>query len=131
MFNIDHIAISVENLEETIKFYNNFGFELYKEYHDDSVDIIMLKFNNIYLEIFHYNDSSPLPEHATDLLKDLKTIGTKHFGLNVKDIYETKKWIENRQLTDCEIEIHQGRLGRAYFFIKDPNGILIEIIEEK
>ena len=33
MFNIDHISISAEQLEETLKFYNNFGFKVYKEYH--------------------------------------------------------------------------------------------------
>lgn len=86
MFNIDHISISVEHLEETIKFYNAFGFEIYKEYHDDSVNIIMLKFDNIFLEIFHYNNNNPLPEHAQELERDLKTVGTKHFGLNVRDI---------------------------------------------
>lgn len=52
MFNIDHIAISAENLEKTIEFYNRFGFEMYKDYHDDSVDIIMLKLNDIFLEFF-------------------------------------------------------------------------------
>ena len=131
MFNIDHIAISAENLEKTIEFYNRFGFEMYKDYHDDSVDIIMLKLNDIFLEIFHYKDSSPLPEHATDLIKDLKTIGTKHFGLRVKDINKAKQWVEDNKLSDNEIDIHQGRLGRSYFFIKDPNGILIEIIKER
>lgn len=131
MFNIDHISISVEHLQETLKFYNNFGFEIYKEYHDDSVDIIMLKLDNIFLEIFHYNNCNSLPEHAQELEKDLKTIGTKHFGLNVKNINEAKKWVEDNNLNNDEIEIHQGRLGRPYFFIKDPNGILVEIIEEK
>lgn len=130
MFNFDHISISVEYLEETIKFYSIFGFKVHKEYHDDSVDIVMLKCDKIFLEIFHYNDYNPLPEHAYELEKDLKTVGTKHFGLNVKDIEETKQWVESNNLNDGEIEIHQGRLGRQYFFIKDPNGILLEIIEE-
>ena len=131
MFNIDHISISSEHLEETINFYKKFGFESYKEYNDNSVDIVMLYLNNMYLEIFHYADNNPLPEHSKDLAIDLKTIGTKHFGLRVKDINEAKKWVEDNKLFDDEIIVRQGRLGRPYFFIKDPNGILIEIIEEK
>ena len=131
MFKMEHVAISAEYLEETLNFYHNFGFEIYKEYHDDSVDIIILKLDNIFLEVFHYDDSHPLPEHATDLTKDLKTIGTKHFGLSVKNINEAKRWIEDKNLNNTEIEIHPGRLGRPYFFIEDPNGILVEIIEEK
>ena len=130
MFNIDHISISVEHLEETIQFYNNFGFELFKEYHDNLVDIILLKLGNIILEIFHYNSNNPLPDHAQDLENDLKTIGTKHFGLSVKDINKAKQWVEINKLSNNKIDIHQGRLGRPYFFLKDPNGILVEIIEE-
>ena len=48
MFNIDHISISSEHLEETINFYKKFGFESYKEYNDNSVDIVMLYLNNMY-----------------------------------------------------------------------------------
>lgn len=131
MFNIDHISISVEHLEQTLNFYYKFGFVLYKEYHDESVDIIMLKLDNIFLEIFHYANNNALPHHAKELDTDLKTVGTKHFGLSVKDINEAKLWVEDRKLNDNEIKINKGRLGRPYFFIKDPNGILIEIIEER
>lgn len=43
---------------------------------------------------------------------------------------EAKKFVEDNQLNDSEIIINKGRLGKPYFFIKDPNGILMEIIEE-
>ncbi len=131
MFNIDHIAISVRDLEETIKFYKKFGFVLFKEYHDEVVDIVMLKLNEIFLEIFHYNDNYELPKHSKELESDLKTIGTKHFALRVENIDDARQWVENKNLNNVEIKINKGRLGRSYFFIKDPNGILIEIIEER
>lgn len=130
MFDFDHIAISAENLEETLSFYYKFGFVLYKEYHDENVDIVMLEFNSVFLEIFHYNENFDLPEHSKELLIDLKTIGNKHFALRVKDINEAKQWIEDKNLNNSEIKINKGRLGRNYFFIKDPNGILMEIIED-
>ena len=130
MFNFDHISISVDNLEETIMFYKKFGFELYKEYHDEIIDIVMLKFNEIFMEIFHYKENNPLPEFSKDIDKDLRTIGAKHFGFNVKDINEAKKWAEEN-LTNEEIVIHHGRLGCDYFFVKDPNGIFVEIIEKR
>ena len=130
MFNFNHVTISVDNLEDTLNFYKKFGFIIYKEYHDENVDIVMLKLNNMILEIFHYNENSKLPEHSKNLNIDLKTIGNKHFGLGVKNIEMAKKFIEENKLNDNEIIINKGRLGKPYFFIKDPNGILMEIIEE-
>ena len=130
MFNFNHVAISANNLEETLSFYKKFGFDEYKTYHDDSVDIVVLKLNNMKLEIFYYKDRDDLPEHSKDLSVDLKTVGNKHFGLGVNNIEEAKKFVEENRICDDEIKIIQGRLGKPYFFIKDPNGILIEIIEE-
>ena len=43
---------------------------------------------------------------------------------------EAKKFVEDNQLNDSEIIINKGRLGKPYFFIKDTDGILMEIIEE-
>ncbi len=74
MFNFNHVTISVDNLENTLEFYNKFGFKIYKEYHDESVDIIMLKLGNMILEIFHYQEREQLPEHSRDLGIDLKTV---------------------------------------------------------
>ena len=130
MFNFNHVTISAKDLEKTITFYKLFGFNLHKEYHDDTVDIVMLKLGEMILEIFHYNENEPLPEHSKNLSVDLKTIGNKHFGLGVKDINEAKTFVENNNLNTKEIIIKEGRLGKPYFFIEDPNGILMEIIEE-
>lgn len=130
MFSFNHVTISVENLEKTIEFYKVFGFVIFNEYHDEEVDIVTLKLNDITLEVFHYMDNNQLPDHSKYLTVDLKTIGNKHFGIGVKDINEAKKFIEDNNLTTDEITITKGRLGKPYFFIKDPNGILMEIIEE-
>ena len=130
MFSFNHVTISVDNLDKTLEFYKKFGFEKYKEYRDENVDIVMLKLKDMVLEIFYYQEREELPEHSKNLGVDLKTTGNKHFGLGVKNIMEAKKFVEDNQLNDSEIIINKGRLGKPYFFIKDPNGILMEIIEE-
>lgn len=130
MFSFNHVTLSVKDLQKTINFYGKFGFKIKKEYHSEEVDIVLLSNQNMVLELFFYKDAQPLPEHSKNLGTDLRTIGNKHFGLGVKDIYVAKKFVEDENLCDGEIKITQGRLGKPYFFIKDPNDILLEIIEE-
>ena len=103
MFSFNHVTISVDNLDKTLEFYKKFGFEKYKEYSDENVDIVMLKLGNMILEIFHYQEKEKLPEHSKELAIDLKTIGNKHFGLGVKNIVEAKNFVEENKLSDSEI----------------------------
>ena len=129
MFNVGHVAISVSNMNRSVEFYKRFGFENYKEYRDDNLEIKTLKLNNMILEIFCYKDYEKLPEHSKNLNLDLKTIGTKHFALCVDSIEQGKKFIIENKIKE-NVDILTGRLGKNYFFIKDPDGILVEIIEK-
>lgn len=130
MFSVNHVSISVIDNKETIEFYKKFGFKEFKKWEaeDESIKINMLKLNNTVLEIFCYKEYAELPETAKSIATDLPVIGTKHFALGVEDIEKAKEFvIENKISNDIEIKV--GRLGKPYFFIKDPNGILVEIIE--
>ena len=129
MFNINHVAISVSNMDRSVDFYKKFGFVEFKQYKDENIEIRLLKLNNILLEIFCYKNFEKMPENAKDLSTDLKILGTKHFALSVESIEEGKKFIINNNIND-NVEILIGRLGKKYFFIKDPDGILVEIIEK-
>lgn len=130
MFNVNHIAISVTNIERSIKFYKKFGFKDFKSWkaEDESIKITMLKLNNTVLEIFCYKEYIKLPETAKSTATDLPVLGTKHFALGVENIQEAKKFVIENKI--CEsVDIKRGRLGKEYFFINDPDGILVEIIE--
>ncbi len=129
-FNINHVTISVKDIQKSTEFYKKFGFMEYKDYSDENVHIKTLRLKNMVLEMFCYKKFEQIPEHAKDLGLDLKTIGTKHFGLGVKSIEEAKEFLIQNKIVQDEIRINQGRLGKRYFFIKDPDGILFEIIEE-
>lgn len=65
---------------------------------------------------------------AKDVATDLPIIGTKHFALGVENIDKAKEFVIHNNI--CEsVNIKKGRLGKKYFFINDPDGILVEIIE--
>ena len=131
MFKLHHIALSVKNLETSIQFYSFFGFKkvLYWEAQDKSLKITQLKLDEIFLELFCYPSPQPLPESAKKLETDLPEIGIKHFGLKVESIVQTRKLLIKKGFIS-DVEIIKGRTGVDYFFIKDPNGILLEISED-
>ena len=130
MFNINHVAISVTNAEKSIEFYKKLGFEEFKSWkaEDESIKINMLKLNNTVLEMFCYKEYTNLPETAKSTATDLPVLGTKHFALGVENIEQAKEFVIKNEIAN-DIEIKVGRLGKPYFFIKDPDRILIEIIE--
>lgn len=130
MFNVVHVAISVSNIRRSIDFYKRFGFKEFKSWDaaDESIKIRMLKLNNFILEIFCYKNNIELPKTANSIATDLPVLGTKHFALGVSNIEKAKRWVLENNIVD-EVNINIGRLGKSYFFIKDPDGILVEIIE--
>ena len=130
MFNISHVATSVTDIDKSMEFYKKFGFKEFKSWkaEDDSIKINMLKLNDIVLEIFCYKEYIKLPETAKTTETDLPVLGTKHFALGVNDIEKAKKFVIQNNI--CQnVDIKKGRLGKQYFFINDPDGILVEIIE--
>lgn len=85
--------------------------------------------DNEYIELFNYSDYFEALEHTNTTATALLVIGTKHMAFRIKDIIKVKEFALANKLGE-NITINTGRLGRKYFFLKDPNSILVEIIEE-
>ncbi len=131
-FQIHHIAISVKDAQRSEDFYSFFGFNKVHrwEAEDKSLQIVHLKNNEgVILELFCYTAPQDAPAHTASTKTDLPVIGVKHFGLRVESIEEAKKAIEKQGIT-IVTEITKGRTGPLYFFIKDPDGILVEIMQD-
>lgn len=133
MFHVDHYAISVADADRSIAFYSKLEFALVKAWRaeDGSVRIVHMKNDNFILEMFCYPDGEKLPDFVKTLGTDLKVKGAKHLGLWVEDLEAAACHLQKVGVIDSKPEISQGRLGRPYFFIKDPDGIFVEIISAR
>ena len=131
MFSIHHVALSVTNMKKTTEFYARFGFKVAYQWQsdDESLQISHLKLGETFLELFCFKNYQKAPETSKALMTDLPRIGVKHFGLKVKSVHETKAFLIENGYKE-EIEIIRGKTEVDYFFIKDPDGILLEFIQD-
>ena len=131
MFSFHHVALTVSDTEASIKFYAVFGLKPILEWQSDNKDLVIthLKSGDIFLELFCYaKNAAALSRNENDLTQ----LGIKHFALKVESIEVARKFILTTGLAKEEnIEIKQGRTGIVYFFIQDPDGNWVEIVEDK
>lgn len=127
-----HAAISVDDMQSSLEFYGQLGFESAAEWADPSGSprICHMKLGDVLLELFWFADRQPAPESAGRLETDLSRTGSKHFALQVESIADAKRFVEERGLAS-DIRIIEGKTGVTYFFIKDPSGILLEFVEDR
>lgn len=132
MYRIHHVALSVTNREESTEFYGKLGFSEahFWEAEDKSLSITHLALDGFILELFCFAAPLPAPDSIHTIPTDLPVIGTKHFGLKVDSIEAARDDLATKGLVKEDIQITQGRTGPRYFFIEDPDGILVEIAED-
>jgi glyoxylase I family protein len=132
MYTFHHVCLSVSDRARSVAFYEKLGFgEVYLwEAPDKSLSITHLKNQAMILELFCYADSQPAPESIHDTATDLPVIGTKHFCLQVDSIEAARQDLAAKGMVDANTEIKQGRTGPRFFFIADPDGILVEIMQD-
>ena len=130
MFQAHHVALSVENLDQTLEFYAKLEFvEIFRwQAEDQSLRIVHLRLNNFILELFHFSENKNLSCQSSNT--ELDTIGTKHFALSVDSIEQAKRYCIDEGLAK-QLTITQGRTDIAYFFLTDPNGIPVEIVQDQ
>lgn len=133
MYSFHHVALSIADRKRSAAFYAQLGFEQVHLWQadDGSLTITHLKNGDFILELFCYKNSQPAPETIHATATDLPIVGTKHFGLKVDSIEAARNDLATKGIVSKDVEITQGRTGPRYFFIADPDGILVEIAEDK
>jgi len=125
-----HIALSVSNLEKSVEFYKKvFGFFEVKrfELEEKGLKVAFLKLNrsdNLNLELFQ-----PFkPIKNKDDLSNLDVLGLKHIAFEVEDANSKFKELEAKNFEVTEPR--EGKYCRKYFFIKDPDGFIMEFYQK-
>jgi glyoxylase I family protein len=128
---LGHIAVSVSDISRSAKFYGKyFGLKCIRKYvyKEAGFTIAILKKGSIALELFEFKKHKLLPKYRRVLDTDLRTIGVKHFSVEVRDIeglYEKFKKAGLSLATGLRVLND----GSKYFFIRDPDGILVELMQ--
>jgi glyoxylase I family protein len=124
-----HTAISIQDLDKTIKFYSVFGLSEVHRYSDEDKTGVKLKLDDYILEIFAYKKNVNEKPVDTNIGNDLDRMGVKHFGFSVEDVDEALKELRFQGLADETTKILTKGTAR-FFFIKDPNGLWVEVIRD-
>lgn len=129
--NFHHVALTVNNLNESVEWYQNkLGCHVVKRYDKGDMRIALLSLGDFYIELFRFDKTKPLPDFCKELMSDLGVMGTKHIGLLVDDLDGAIIKLKQqgvRFVTDPDATFYGGK----YVFFKDCNGILIELYESK
>lgn len=130
--NLHHVAISVSDLNKSQQFYEKLGFQQVHRWdaEDGSLTIVHLKLNTVVLEIFAYKSNADANELKLEVGNQLTSIGVKHFGLVVDDVSRCLEQIKSEGYITNSPRITKGRTKVDYFFIKDPDGMWVEIVQD-
>jgi glyoxylase I family protein len=130
-FRIHHTAISVTDVDRSVAFYEYFGFRTVFTWRasDQSLSIVHMQTESgSILELLCYaeHQSGAQPTVGNDLAR----IGVKHLALAVDDLQDVYDDIVARNLGEVT-EIIRGRTLIDLFFVRDPDGLWMEVLSDK
>jgi catechol 2,3-dioxygenase-like lactoylglutathione lyase family enzyme len=78
--------------------------------------------------MFQYAANRDLQPDNRAIGNDLEVLGVKHIAFEVADLYSAHE--ELRALNTAITDIVRGRTGIDYFFIADPDGNWVEVVQD-
>ncbi len=121
MAKINHIGITVKDMEKSIEFYKLLGLKLlYVERRDSQrATKALFEAENIHLELWKFDDEKPSVE------ADLHSPGVVHVAFEVQDIKKTRSLLISQGYEVDEIKFSPSK--RYYCFVKGPDGVVVEL----
>ena len=129
-FSVHHVSLVVNSIDNSLKFYSILGFsDKYRFCNQEgTIEIHHLQNTAFIIELFKYKGIggySDIPDKESE-----HKIGIEHFSLQVDDIQKAYEDLINQNVKILT-PITKGRTGIIYFFISDPDGNKMEIVEDK
>ena len=143
---LHHTGYTVDDLERSLAFYRDLlGMEEVARqekrggylasivgYPDAHVRMAHLRVGGTghMLELFEYADNRELEPLSLARGNDTHQLGVRHVGFRVDDLGRARQALLDAgcaELTD----VKHGRTGIDYFFVKDPDGVWVEIVEDR
>lgn len=123
---IHHIAITVNDLKESRKFYQDFfDFKISKEFErkDLGAKAVFLELNGFYIELWQFAD---IQENSDDL-KNIKVRGIRHIAFEVENLDKIISDFQQKGVEATKPKL--GASGHYYSFITDPSGVALELYQ--
>lgn len=127
-----HIALSVPNLEESVKWYEqklSFKVLVRREIKPLSLRVVNLELNGFQIELFERAKSVRNAPPSGNVPDDLLNQGYRHVALVVDDIGAAMTELKKRDVEVMSDPDRSDELKLWWAFIKDNNGNLIEIVQ--
>ena len=126
MKRLDHVGIRVMDFGRSIQFYEQLGFEVTREDHQEHV-VVMKHHSGVEL---NFLDSGNDDHGGKNVLMDVavRYPGYTHYAVEVHAVSETKKFLESRSVPITEGPVTFGD-GKTSIFIRDPDRNVIEFTE--
>jgi len=124
---VHHVAISVKSIEQSTEFYTQvFGFSEVQRFEREDLNgkAAFLRLGDMHLEIWEFSDGVA----PKDDLSNLKIRGLRHIAFSVANLDQAYAELKSKMKMS---ELRVGASGGRYFFISDPDGIMIELYEER
>ena len=119
---IDHVAVTVRDLLETIEFYVKLGFKPGARSESPTQTTLFLEAGDARLEIF-----APKSRTSPHELGD-NDQGMKHIAIKVDDIWKAYEEAKAKGIV-FEGEPRRTPMGNTVAFFRDPNGVLLQLLQ--
>ena len=125
-----HVALSVKDIEESIKWYEDvFDLKVLSRMtipHNDT-KIAFIGNSSFIIEMLQFPNANPLPPERSHPDTDNATLGCKHFCVSVENNYE---FVQNLKARGIKVAFEPEGMPRYGAFILDPTGNIIEVFDK-
>ncbi|ODS36068.1 MAG: methylmalonyl-CoA epimerase [Candidatus Altiarchaeales archaeon WOR_SM1_86-2] len=127
---VDHIAIAVKDIDESLKFFcDGLGLSCKKieEVEGQKVKVAFIPAGDTNIELVQATD----PESAVAKFIEKKGEGIQHVALRVKDIEKAIQFLKDKGVELIDAIPRKGAHGSKIVFLhpKSSHGALIELVE--